>query len=172
MATLIEKCIEGDRKAQYQLYQQYAKAMFNLCIRITNNHEEAEDVLQEAFLNAFRNIKQFKGESSFGAWLKRIVVNHAINSVKKKRIDLTSVEDLGKDVMMDNESDDSQIDFDINRIREAIQLLPDGYRIVFSLYLLEGYDHQEIADILHITVSASKSQYSRAKKKLRELLHT
>ncbi|KXX68877.1 RNA polymerase sigma factor [Flammeovirga sp. SJP92] len=171
MTAIIERCKEGDRKAQFELYQQYSKAMYNICVRIINNLEEAEDILQEAFLSAFRNLDQFKGTSSFGSWLKRIVVNHSINHVKKRRLELVEMEEGRIPDREDNDGDqDIDLIMNIDRIREAIQLLPDGYRIVFSLYLLEGYDHKEISQILNISESASKSQYSRAKKKLKDIL--
>ncbi|ANQ48959.1 RNA polymerase sigma factor [Flammeovirga sp. MY04] len=171
MTATLERCKEGDRKAQYEIYQQYSKAMYNVAVRIVNNLEEAEDVLQEAFLNAFRNIHQFSGTSTFGAWLKRIVVNHSINYVNKRRIDFVDTETHPIDQIKEEDPLDNEAIFNIDKIREAIQLLPDGYRVVFSLYLLEGYDHNEISEILNISVSASKSQYSRAKKKLRDILN-
>lgn len=170
MTAIIERCKEGDRKAQFELYQQYSKAMYNICVRIINNLEEAEDILQEAFLSAFKNLHQFNGSSSFGAWLKKIVVNHSINHVKKRRLELVEMEEGRVADLIEEEEQDIDLILNIDRIREAIQLLPDGYRIVFSLYLLEGYDHKEISQILSIGESASKSQYSRAKKKLKEIL--
>lgn len=171
MTAIIDRCKEGDRKAQFELYQQYSKAMYNICVRIINNLEEAEDILQEAFLSAFKNLHQFNGTSSFGAWLKKIVVNHSINHVKKRKIELVEMEEgrIG-DIIEEDDSKDIDLILNIDRIREAIQLLPDGYRIVFSLYLLEGYDHKEIAQILNVSESSSKSQYSRAKKKLKNIL--
>ncbi|AZQ62512.1 RNA polymerase sigma factor [Flammeovirga pectinis] len=170
MTAILDKCKEGDRKAQFELYNQYSKAMYNICVRIVNNLEEAEDILQESFLSAFKNLHQFNGSSSFGAWLKRIVVNHSINHVKKRRLDLVEMEENNMSSIPEKEEKDIDLILNIDRIREAIQLLPDGYRIVFSLYLLEGYDHREISQILSISESASKSQYSRAKKKLKDIL--
>ncbi|MBB6461562.1 RNA polymerase sigma factor [Flammeovirga kamogawensis] len=170
MTAILDKCKEGDRKAQFELYNQYSKAMYNICVRIVNNLEEAEDILQESFLSAFKNLHQFNGTSSFGAWLKRIVVNHSINHVKKRRLDLVEMEENNISSIPEKEEKDIDLILNIDRIREAIQLLPDGYRIVFSLYLLEGYDHREISQILSISESASKSQYSRAKKKLKDIL--
>ena len=167
---LIDKSLEGDESAQNRLYMLYSKAMYNSCLRITNDEDDAKDVLQEAFISAFRNLSSYKGEAAFGAWLKRIVVNKAINHIKKKQLEIASLDIEQHDLALENNTDDHDISYSAERIREAIQNLPKGYRVVFSLYLLEGYDHQEIADILGITVSTSKSQYNRAKKKLRELL--
>ena len=142
--------------------------MYNICYRITNDPDDAKDVLQEAFLSAFNNLKAFKGESSFGAWLKRIVVNSSINHVKKNKILYTQIE--GHDVGHEPTIPDQEIILEIDRIKEALQQLPDGFRTVLSLYLFEGYDHREIAGILDISESTSKSQYNRAKKRLKQIL--
>lgn len=172
----IELCKRQDRKAQYTVYKQYAKAMFNVALRILNNQEEAEDVLQEAFVKAFKNIEKFEGKSTFGAWLKRIVVNHAINQLKSKKIDIVPIDEASENIDINDyysnrTFDDHYVDqLKIEEIRNAIKLLPNGFRVVFSLYLLEGYDHKEIASILEISESTSKSQYNRAKKKLRQIL--
>ena len=168
---VIDQCIANDRKAQYQIYQQYSKAMFNICVRMLNDTSEAEDALQESFLKAFRNMEQFKGNSTLGAWLKRIVVNECLNRIKKRKLDLISIEDRQLEESAEDEHlSEQDLVLEVGKVRQAIQELPDGFRVVFSLYLIEGYDHQEIADILGITESTSKSQYSRAKAKLRQLL--
>ena len=164
--TLIEECRRGDRSAQFRLYNQYSKAMYNLAYRMMNNREEAEDMLQEAFVECFRNIKGFRFESTFGAWLKRIVVNKCLNNLKRKKIDLTLCDTLPVNVY---EEEEEQIP-DNSAIFRGIEMLPDGYRIILTLYLLEGYDHTEIAQILNISESTSKSQYSRARERLRYLL--
>ena len=165
-APLIEDCRKGNSKAQFRLYNQYSKAMYNLAYRILNNREDAEDILQEAFVECFRNIGTFRFESTFGAWLKKIVVNKCINHIKKKKIDLIPCETLPDSVNEENE----EVNYDTAKIFKCIELLPDGYRIILTLYLLEGYDHSEISQILTISESTSKSQYSRAKEKLRNLL--
>ncbi|MBX2840568.1 MAG: RNA polymerase sigma factor [Flammeovirgaceae bacterium] len=171
---VIEKCILGDRRAQYQVYEMYSKAMFNICIRIINNLEEAEDVLQEAFVSAFRNIKSFKGEGTFGSWLKKIVINHAINHLRKKKLQFVDIDNIAdgaaNNISDEGKFDEKEIFLEVGKIKKAIKLLPDGYRIVFSLYLLEGYDHKEISEILNISESTSKSQFNRAKKKLKEIM--
>jgi RNA polymerase sigma factor (sigma-70 family) len=165
----VERCRHNDAKAQYELYKLYKKAMFNVAMRILNDMGEAEDVLQESFLAAFQQVSNFKGESSFGLWLKKIVVNRAIRVAKQKRLVLASISD-DADVPEDATPDYAWQEDQIQLIRKAIQQLPDGYRIVLSLYLLEGYDHAEIAEICNISEATSKSQYSRARKKLLELL--
>jgi RNA polymerase sigma-70 factor (ECF subfamily) len=165
---VVERCRSGDRKAQYELYKLYAKAMLNVAYRITNNQAEAEDVLQEAFLSAFRHIHAYKGDATFGSWLKRIVVHQALGVVRKRKVRFDEIGE--RDYADDSRTDDRETAWEVDRVRKAIALLPDGYRVVLSLYLLEGYDHQEIADILGITESTSKSQYSRARQKLLQLL--
>jgi RNA polymerase sigma-70 factor (ECF subfamily) len=166
---LIKGCIDGDRSAQYAFYKKYSKAMYNISYRIINDPDDAADVLQEAFLSAYKYMHSFKGESSVGAWLKRIVVNASINHIKKNRVMYEPIENH-EDAREEISMKDEDIILELDRVRSAIQQLPDGFRMVFSLYLLEGYDHREISGILGITESTSKSQYNRAKKKLKEIL--
>ncbi len=166
---IVERCRLGDRKAQYEVYKLYSKAMFNVAMRITNDYAEAEDALQEAFLNAFQHLPNFKGDSTFGSWLKKIVVNQALAALRKRRVEWTSMEErdfADEDLSAEEET----MNFRVDQIRQAIQQLPEGYRVVLSLYLLEGYDHQEIGEVLGISESTSKSQYSRAKQKLMQFL--
>ncbi len=166
---IVERCRLGDPKAQHELYKLYGKAMYNVAFRITNDLAEAEDALQEAFLSAFQQIDRFKGDSTFGLWLKKIVINQALACVRKRRFDWASLDqhDFADEPENDNGED---IECQVETVRRAIQLLPEGYRVVLSLYLLEGYDHQEIGEILRISESTSKSQYSRAKQKLLQLI--
>lgn len=169
---LVESCKKGDRKAQYELYKLYSKAMFNICMRITNDYAEAEDVLQEAFVDAFRKLDTFKGDATFGAWLKRIVINKSINHVKKRKADFVSVDnmDFGEEPPRKLSEDEEELKLQVKQVHRAIQKLPDGFRVVLTLYLLEGYDHREIAEVLGITESTSKSQYNRAKKRLLSII--
>ena len=167
-APLIEECRKGNSKAQFRLYNQYSKAMYNLAYRILNNREDAEDILQEAFIECFRNIGSFRFESTFGAWLKKILVNKCINQLKKKKIDLILCETLPACI----DEEEPEVTYDTGKIFKGIEMLPHGYRIILTLYLLEGYDHSEISHILGISESTSKSQYSRAKEKLRNILST
>jgi RNA polymerase sigma-70 factor (ECF subfamily) len=148
----------------------YNRAMYNIGYRIVNNADEAKDVLQDAFISAFNNLESYRGDSSFGAWLKRIVVNKAINLVRKRRFERLP-ESENWDVKEELAVDEFEgFPFTVESVRRAIEELPDGYRVVLSLYLLEGYDHAEIAEILGITESTSKSQFNRSKKKLKEIL--
>lgn len=178
---LVERCKLGERKAQYELYRQYSKAMYNVCVRILNHDAEAEDVLQEAFLDAFNHIHSFRGQSTFGAWLKQIVVNRAINYLRSRRgrpsgltlVDLESSrlgEDEGPDIADSEPFDEDGVQYEIERIRQGIQKLSEGYRVVLSLYLFEGYDHEEIGNILNISETTSRTQYLRAKKRLLEMM--
>lgn len=167
--TIVEACKQGNRTAQFELYQLYSQAMYNICIRMLKDVSDAEDILQNSFVDVFTKLHYFRFESSIGAWIKRIVVNNCINFLKKRRLQIVEMGE--RDFSEPTQSEDwRDIPFTVERINEAINFLPDGYRVVLSLYLLEGYDHQEIGEILNISASTSKSQYSRAKKKLRELL--
>lgn len=145
--------------------------MYNCAYRILSHSAEAEDVIQEAFLEAFTRINEFREDASFGAWLKRIVVNKCISIIRKRKIDFVDEQVL--DVFSYNvelESDTNDSSKIIELIKMGINELPIGYRLVLSLYLLEGYDHVEIAEILNISESTSKSQYLRAKNKLKDWL--
>ena len=168
---LVDECRQGSRKAQYALYKLYAKAMFGVAMRILNNEAEAEDVLQESFLDAFQKIDSFKGEATFGSWLKRIVINKALNMLKKRRLEFKDIEayDFKDDSYTHQEQAETEAE-KIAKIHRAIQSLPDGFRTVLTLYLIEEYSHKQIAEVLGITESTSKSQLNRAKAKLRELL--
>lgn len=163
---LIEECKNNSRKAQFRIYKLYSKAMYNLAYRFMNNHEDAQDMLQETFIECFRNIRSFRFESTFGLWLKRILINHCINQIRKKKIDISYYEALPESAV----EEEVEITFNISEVFSNIERLPDGYRIILTLYLLEGYDHCEISRILGISESTSKSQYFRAKDKLRKMI--
>lgn len=161
----------GSRDAQFQLYKLYNKAMFNVSLRITNHWEEAEDVVQESFVKAFRGLESFRGDSTFGSWLKRIVINDSLTKVKARKLNFTPM-DESLQYIPDEDDDgyDIERDLSVANVKAAMNQLSDGYRTVLSLYLLEGYDHGEIAEILDITESTSKTQYKRAKDRLRLIL--
>lgn len=168
---IIQRCIAGDRAAQKALYLRHADRMLNVAYRICNNREDARDILQESFVKAFRNLAQFKFQSSFQAWLKRIVINSAINFVKKKGIKIVgNLDTVSQWYSEDQEDSDDFQDVNIEVARKALMQLPNGYRTVLSLYLIEGYDHSEIAEILGIAKSTSLTQFKRGKEKLKILL--
>jgi RNA polymerase sigma-70 factor (ECF subfamily) len=165
---IVEKCKGGCRQSQFELYRLYSKAMYNICLRMVRNELDAEDLLQNSFVDVFSKLHTFRYQSSVGAWIKRIVVNNSINFLKKRRLKIEELDDKFHAIKEDD--DDVKLHLNVPAFNEALMKLPDGYRIVFTLYLMEGYDHKEIASILNISEATSKSQYSRAKKKLRELL--
>ncbi|UII26687.1 RNA polymerase sigma factor [Fulvivirga maritima] len=168
--SIIKSCLAGNRQAYGQLYQLYSKAMFNVCLRMVNDRNDAEDVLQDAFVSAFNGLSGYKGDSTFGAWLKRIVINKSINFIQKRKLEFDEL-DSDKEYEVEEKGGQSDaINYQVDLIKEAMRKLPDGYRVVFSLYLLEGYDHSEISDILKISESTSKSQLNRAKAKLKQIL--
>ena len=165
---LLDGCKNGDQKAQFQIYKLYYKAMYNTSLRIVSDTMEAEDIMQESFLAAFEKIDTYSGTVSFGAWLKKIVVNRSLDALNKKKLIL---EDIESHIDIRDESGDDSARYEelnsrVEEVKEAIERLPDGYRVILSLYLLEGYDHDEIAEILSINSSTSRSQLSRAKQKL------
>ena len=169
---LIDRCINGENLAYKELYQRYSKAMFNTCLRLLNNATEAEDVLQESFIEAFKNLQNFEYRTSFGGWLKQICVNRSINQLKKRKISFVDIEKAGQNNnwVEENSPDENDISLQVESVKKAIMKLPDGYRTVLSLYLLEGYDHEEIAVILNIAESTTRTQFMRAKQKLLQLL--
>lgn len=167
---LVKEAVKGNQLAMYQLYQKYAKAMYNVCYRILNHKEEAEDVLQEAFTTAFSSLNSFRFEAGFGSWIKKIVINKSINHLKKKRPQLQFDSDIEQANIVEDHFTWDVVDLNVNRILKAVRILPEGYRVVFSLFAIEGYDHREISNILNISESTSKSQYLRAKRKLFEHL--
>ncbi len=156
--------------AYNQLYKLYSRAMYNVAYRITGNEDDADDALQEGFISAFKNLESYRADASFGSWIKRIVINKAINLLKRRKMETLPDNDQWDIPEEEIEENSAYTDLTVDRVKKSIQQLPDGYRAVLSLYLLEGYDHQEIAEILGVGESTSKSQLNRAKNKLRELL--
>lgn len=168
--NLVEKSKSGDRNSQHQLFELYVDAMYNVSMRMLNIKEDAEDIVQESFIEAFKKLSSFRYESTFGSWLKRIVINKSINHLKLKRIPIVPIDSheyrISEEVIEPVEA------IDIHKVKKGIKMLPDGYQQIINLYLIEGYDHVEISEILGISNSTSKSQYHRAKKKLVEIIKT
>lgn len=166
--TLVEDCLDGDAQAQQALYNNYVQAMYNVAVRMVNNSEDASDIIQEVFVKVFRSLASFEGESTLGAWIKKITVNTTLNFLRKaKKNNTTSWED-GMDMPMEEAIDETE--YSMAQIHHAIKQLPERCRVVLSLYLIEGYQHQEIASILGVTVSTSKTQYRRGRLLLQEFL--
>ena len=169
---LVEACKAGDRKAYNEIYNSYSKAMYNISYRMMNNAEDARDMLQEGFIDAFRRIESFRFDSTFGAWLKKIVINKCINALEKRRIVWEDTEIVDENTSdNDNESiNEEELQLSVEKVKKAMNRLPEGARVIFSLYLLEGYDHTEISEILHISESTSKTQFMRARQMVKEFI--
>ena len=169
---LIDLCKRGDSKAQFEIYKLYHKAMYNTCLRIVEDATEAEDIMQEAFFKAFDKINTYRNEVSFGAWLKRIVVNASLDYLKKVKLALTPIDDA------QGLRDDGEDDFGdftpemVGKLKRAIDKLPEGYKLVVNLFCIEGFSHDEVGEMLGIASSTSRSQLARAKQKLIELMKT
>lgn len=164
-------CENGDKKAQFAIYKQYYKAMFNTAFRIVNDRFEAEDIMQESFLAAFTKLDSFSGNVTFGAWLKRIVINNSLTALKKnKRLETVSLDK----VTIPNINEEIQ-DYSLlsaKQILEQVSKLKPNYKVAITLHLIEGYDYEEIAQIMEISYENSRTTVSRAKNKLRQLLST
>jgi RNA polymerase sigma-70 factor (ECF subfamily) len=164
---LVKKAKLFDRKAQGELYQLYNKAMFNTSLRIVSDSYLAEDIMQDSFIDGFRRIASLQDESSFGAWLKKIVINNSINQVNRTGLISEKLEQVDFEFVEQN-ADDFQVE--VAEVKNAMKSLAKQYQIIFSLYLIEGYDHEEISEILNISSSTSRSQLSRAKQKVKGLI--
>jgi len=149
---------------------QYADAMYNVCKRILQDATEAEDALQDSFIKVFDNISQFRNESSIGSWIKQVVTNTCLNILKKKKIVWQELNEKHESESEQESESEIQNNFSIEQIKEAIEQLPQGYRVVFNLFMFEDYAHQQIAKMLEISESTSKSQLFKAKNKLKEIL--
>mgnify|MGYP003112084010 CR=1 FL=1 len=169
---IVEKCKQNDRQAQMQLYNQYCNGMLIVAIRFVKDTMEAEDIVQEAFIKAFSKLEQYKAEVTFGAWLKRIVINKCIDVLKSKRQRLIELEEHHLNVVDTDYENEWLVEDDItiDEVKTAIDNLPEKYKFVVMLYLVEGYDHQEISEILNISEVASRTQLSRGKQKLQNEL--
>lgn len=166
---LVDQCKKGDASAQEQLYAHFSKQMYVICLRYTRSQQEAEDVLQEAFIKVFEKVNQFKGENSIGGWIKRIVVNTALNSQRSKlyMFPMTDIEELTSH----QEEELTLSGFGLEELLEMIRSLPEGCQVIFNLYAIEGYSHKEIGEQLNISDGTSKSQYARAKQLLKSMIN-
>jgi RNA polymerase sigma factor (sigma-70 family) len=168
---IIEGCLKHQRKAQYALYERYAPVMMTVCMRYCKSREEAEDLLQEGFIKVFQKISTFRGQGSLEGWIRRILVNHALNNIKARKLAITDEDPQKMGERLADESDPYEEElYTPEMMLKAIQALPDGYKVVFNLYVFENYSHKEIADSLGISENTSKSQLSRARAYLRKVL--
>lgn len=163
---LIESCLANDRKAQIEIYNRYAKSMFNVSLRMVRDRMLAEDIMQEAFISAFKGLRNFRREVSFYSWLRKIVINKSLDEIRRQKTIFTEIkDDLVEEAGTDDEDDTAKKEL-VMQLKNELYKLPDGYRIILSLYYLEGYDHDEISQILKISASTSRSQLTRAKRLL------
>lgn len=166
---LIKRCLKNDSSAQQKLYQTYARKMYTVCYRFARVGAEADDIMQEGFIRVFNNLSSFRHDGSFEGWIRRIIVNTAITYIKKhgQYKSEVDIENVGDDFLVEDEAISNLSKEDLLRI---VQELPDGKRVVFNLYVYEGYSHKEIGKMLGINESTSKGQLSKAKQMLREKL--
>ncbi|MCU0370469.1 MAG: sigma-70 family RNA polymerase sigma factor [Bacteroidales bacterium] len=166
---LIERCLENDPRAQEFLYKRFSRRMYGVCLRFARNTLEADDILQEGFIKVYTFLKDFRQDGSLEGWIRRTIINTAINyyNSKQKEWNETSID---KAESYQSTSDDILEKISTSDLLKLIQELPEGYRMVFNLYIIEGYNHHEIAEMLHISENTSKSQLSRARTALQERL--
>ncbi len=169
-SNVVEKCKANDRTAQLQLYRKYCDGMFIVAMRFVKNTDDAEDVLQESFIKAFQKLHQFKGDVTFGAWLKRIVINKSIDFLKSKKDNVVALDEGYMQFVEDDDNWNVPSTISIKQVRCAIDDLQSKYKYVVLMFLLEGYDHQEIAQVLNISESACRTRLLRGKGHLKELL--
>jgi len=168
-AQLVTNCLAGRADSQELLYRRYASRMFGVCLRYAKNKMEAEDIMQEGFIKVFQNLKNFRCDGSLEGWVRRIMVNTAINYYKSNLKYLQTL-DIDDCAHHENVSIEATDNISLKTLLNLIQKLPEGYRMVFNLYVIEGYSHREIGDSLGISENTSKSQLSRARKVLQEKL--
>jgi RNA polymerase sigma factor (sigma-70 family) len=164
---LLDRCLKEDKEAQFEIYRLYYKSMYNSSLRIVGNPSEAEDIMQDSFLSAFQKLSSFRGEVSFGSWLKKIVVNRSLDTLRKKKV---VFEELHNELFATNEPEPEIDSIMVEELKLAIGQLPDASRTILSLILLEGYDHEEVSEILKISNGTSRTQFSRACQKLKQIL--
>lgn len=170
ISLLVEQCKNNDRKAQMALYKQYCEGMFIVAQRYLKDTQAAEDAMQEAFIKAFRKLNQFKGDVTFGAWLKRIVINTCLDTIKSKKVDVDPLDESVLEVVDVDDDWNVSNETTVSEIKSAINNLPDNYKRVVQLFLLEGYDHREISDILSISENASRTNLHRGKAIIKKTL--
>jgi RNA polymerase sigma-70 factor (ECF subfamily) len=167
---IVKDCIAGKRQAQKLLFETFAPVMLGVCMRYCHDRDEAEDILQEAFIKVFQNIHSFRGEGSLAGWIKRVIVNHAINYINKRNkiARHEKIDEIRETEILDfNETVEFPDEYNPALLLKLIQDLPEGYRTVFNLHIFEDYGHKEIARILGITENTSKTQLFKARRWLK-----
>jgi RNA polymerase sigma-70 factor (ECF subfamily) len=167
-SKLIKGCLKGQRKSQKKLYENYKQSLFMICLRYTSSKAEAEDILQDSFLSIFKDLHQYDPDKGkLYTWMRRVTINTALQALRKKKMEFVELEE--KFIDYDHRVDfDPEVDLKMEDFMQIMSALPDGYRTVFNLYQIEGYSHKEIAQLLGISVGTSRSQYYKAKEKLKE----
>jgi len=165
-AQLVRACLRGDQGSQQRLYEQYKRQMYRVCLRYAASREDAEDYLQEAFIRVFRDLRQFRMEGPLGAWIRKVVVNSILQQLRKRKLDFSDT-DISELEHLSAREEDVPGNLDAQILTKYIQGLPDGYRTVFNMYVIEGFTHQEIGNMLGISSGTSKSQLSKARAMLR-----
>ncbi|MFV0176457.1 sigma-70 family RNA polymerase sigma factor [Empedobacter falsenii] len=166
---LIKQCQEQNRKAQEEIYLEFSPVLFSICLRYAESYEDAQDIFQEGFIHIFNKVNQFKFEGSFEGWMKRIMVNLNLEKLKKKNT--LPFEDYEKLIITQDDDEDIEDNFDYQQLLEVVHNLPPQYRQVFNLYVFEEFTHQEIAEMLNISLGTSKSNLSRARNLLKQKLN-
>lgn len=167
----IEQCRNGNMQAYNAVYTRYAKAMYNSSMRVLNNVADAEDMVQEAFIDAFKNLDRFTYKSTFEAWLRRIVINKSISLLRRKKVKWIDADNIPLEAPNEPEVDEADFIYDINRIKKAISRLPENYRLIFNLYTIDELKQEEIAAMLKISHNNVRTIYHRARKKILEMLN-
>lgn len=167
---LIEKCRKNNRKAQVELYNKYCDGMYYVALRFLKNQHDAEEAMQEGFIQAFLKLHQFTGEVTFGAWLKRIVINKSIDMLKARKLNFTAINEQTLGTVEEDNNWSVADEISLEQVKEEIEALPENYKYPMMLFLIEGYDHEEISQILGITAVSSRTLVHRGKKKLQQRL--
>lgn len=166
-SVLISGCLRNDRKAQYELYQKYGKQMYNVCMRMLGQESSSSDALQDGFIDVYNKLYLYNGQGPLGAWMRRIMINSCIDQLRRnKSMPVVYAEHLPEkpeEVYIEKK-------YGIDELMKVIDQLADGYKMIFNLYAIEGYDHEEIGQILGVSVQTSKSQYHRAKLKIKDMI--
>jgi RNA polymerase sigma factor (sigma-70 family) len=168
--VLVQQCLNGEASAYKALYDRYAKAMYNTALRILNRSDDAEDILQEAFTDAFQQLSSFEGRSTFGVWLRQIVVYKSIAHLKKQKLHFNGLETDAENIADETVLEEDEVWYTVDSIKQAMQKLPDGYRTVLTLHLIEGFEQDEVAEMMKVAHSTVRTQYMRAKQKLLQVL--